>query len=518
MMQVDEWLDRLYKQKFGRRTVVVCGSEWGDSGKGGIESALLPHFDACVRVSGGANTGRTRRVTTVTGEEVEFIFHLIPSGWADGMESFVGDRVLIDLGRFAVEEQQLIATLGKEPSAPLYVSPRAPIFLPYHRFLEAHIETCMGAKAVGVTGRGIGPMIACMDLRIGPQISHLHYPDVLREWVKRFWNIFEEVFRKVEPHLIAADEKAGKRGDDVFSLDQFTPDKVTEQLIANGNRIKELVTYDFDSRLLDLARRNVPILIGLTQGWGLHRRGTYPYNSSTEITAPAASYCSSIPMEYIGPIIQVGKLSPTRVGAGHAPTHMWDRRAAQVFPVEHPELFSDLKKHCIPAQREAFLNQMRTKINSGEHTDVDVAQYLMVLLNELGATTKRGREMLWPDLYASACAAATNGADCIALTRIDALSGLNFTLKLGYGYSIDGQPCTIPDFPTPIERYEQVEVAYDGLPIDLRGKDLSGIDDEANLPPQITTLLEKWEKYTGVPVGIASFSGGRGGKVFRKVG
>lgn len=513
---IERWLETLFRLKYGRRFMILCGGEWGDSGKGGIESAILPFFRVCVRVSGGANTGRTRNVTTLGGEDKEFIFHLVPSGWADNKMSFIGDWVLVDLERLNAEIRDLVALLGFEPQAPLLISPKAPLFLPYHRFLEAYLEHCMGAGAVKTTGRGIGQMIATVDLRICPRMGHLKYPDTLRKWVEQFWNMFEDLFKKVEPVLYAADEKAGKPESERFKLSDYTPDKVMQKLLADAEGVIDRIAFDIDSQLLDLAKKNVPTLFGLTQGWGLHSRGTYPFCSSTQITAQAASYCSGIPMQYFGPTGQVGKLDPTRVGAGDAPTHMWDRLAAEKYPIENPELFSILDE-CNKEARAQFLLRMLNKINSGEYTSVDVAQYWQVLLNELGASTGRGREILWPDLFATACAAASNGADFLALTRIDALSGMKFDLKLGHEYRIDGVPCKVPDYPTPIERLQEVEVTYDRLPIDLRGVNLSGIEDEDALPPDIVHLIGKWEKYSGVPIGIASFSGGRDGKIFRAV-
>jgi adenylosuccinate synthase len=513
MMEVDEWLYYLYKQKHGRRWFVLTGGGWGDTGKGSIESAIAEHFDVFVRVSGGANTGRTRFITTPRGEE-EFIFHLVPSGLADDKECFIGDHVLMELSRFSSEMNELERKLGRRPSAPLHISRKAPVYLPYHSMLEAYIEYCLGADAVGTTKRGIAIMIAGIDLRIGPRIGDLEYPDALRKCITTFYRIFEDDFKKlVEWQKRDADAAiaAGKEPVEVFDLSQLTPDMVTERTLSDAVAITDYIE-DIDSLLLERAKANVPTLIGLTQGWGLHQRGTYPFNSTTQTTAQAAAYCGGIPMEYFGPVALVEKLDPTRVGWGPFPTGMWDRREAEMFPKQHPELFSALKE-CDLEARQVFLKEGRRRINESDQVDqVELAKYIQVLLNELGATTRRGREPGWLDLFISACAAQSNGADVIALTRIDWLSDLKLNMKVGTGYRLDGKLCRVPDYPTPIQRLEQVQVDYQEIPVDLRGVDLYG---SSELPEVFKQIFDLYRLYTGVPVGVVSTSPTKEGKIFR---
>ena len=509
-----EWLEHLYDLKHGRRWVTLVGSGWGDSGKGAVESSISDHFDCFLRVSGGANTGRTRYIMTPDGEK-EFIFHLIPCGWADNKESFIGDWVLMDLDRFSTEINELQSTLGRLPNAPLFISRKAPIYLPYHSMLEAYLEMRKGADAVGTTKRGIAPMIAGIDLRIGPEIGHLEFPDTLRQWVKTFYECFEVNFKVlVEWQKCQADlaESSGRAPTEIYDLKEYSPDMVTEHLLAHFENIRGFIT-DIDSLLLERAKANVPTLIGMTQGYGLTRKGTYPYSSTTQTSAQAGAFCSCIPMEYFGPVILVDKLDPTRVGWGPFPTGMWDRQEAELFPKEHPELFSALKE-CNPVARQEFLDEYRQLINSDDNPDeVVVAKYIQVLLNELGATTKRGREPGWPDLYVNACAALSNGADVIALTRIDWLSGIKLNLKFATEYRLNGNVCRAPDFPSPIERLEQVQVGYEEIHVDLRNTELYG---STELPAVFAEIFNLIRLHTGVPVGMVSTSPkAKEGKIFR---
>ncbi|MFZ6035853.1 MAG: adenylosuccinate synthetase [Patescibacteria group bacterium] len=515
MHDASQWLDVLSSQNHGRRWLTLFGGDWGDGGKGNVESVIAPHFEVFVRVSGGANTGRTRFVHTDNGDK-EFIFHLIPSGWADDKESIIGDWVLIDLPRLTAEIDQLASVMGRTPHAPLRISPRAPLYLPYHGIWEALIEWRKGADAVGTTKRGIAPMIAGIDLRIGPVMSHLQHPDVLRKFVEQFYAIFATDFQQFHDHLEREADRIAEAGGEapvVFSMDELAPATVLEQLLADAAPVLEYVDYHIGRRLIDLGEQNVPTLFGLTQGWGLTRWGTYPFNSSTQTTPQAAPFCANIPSKYFGGSILVLKLDPTRVGWGGFPTGLWNRRDAEAFPKQHPELFSALPGHD-PLAREQFLAEMRQTIMDTDGTDrVALAKYIQVFLNELGATSGRGREPGLPDLFSAACAAQSSGADTIALTRVDFLSGLKLSFKLGTTYRIDGEPCMPPDYPCPIEQLDRVTVDYATVPVDLRGVDLYGATE---LPDCFEQILSLYEQHTGVPVGLVSTSPKPGeGKIFR---
>jgi len=249
----------------------------------------------------------------------------------------------------------------------------------------------------------------------------------------------------------------------------------------------------------------------------IHFKGTYPYNSTTQTLASAAAYCGGLPMDVFGPVILVSKLLPTRVGAGPFPSGWWDRQEAEQFPKDHPELFSDLTDGKETKERVEFLIEKRDKINLGQASQKELAQYLMVLLNELGASTRRGREVGGPDLYMTSCAAAVNGADCLALTRVDCLSHLRITLPLVTDYFIDGQKVQRPTYPTPVEVLKKVELIYNPLRIDLRGMDIAGLDRESDLPEDVIKLIKRYEHHVGVPVGIISTSPGKDGKIFRNI-
>ena len=137
-------------------------------------------------------------------------------------------------------------------------------------------------------------------------------------------------------------------------------------------------------------------------------------------------------------------------------------------------------------------------------------------MNNLGATTKRGREVGRPDLHMTACAVMSDGVDCLALTQLDSLSGLDFTLRITIGYELDGQRVPVPVIPMAHDM-DRVKTIDRELHLDLAGVDLSQITELRDLPACIHQLLDIYYQYTGARVGMLSMSPGQGGKIFQSV-
>ena len=505
LAEAEQWIHWLWRLKNGLKTVVLCGDGWGDNGKRAIESVLESFFDMFVRVSGGCNTGGTHWLLGKDGAMHEFIRHQLPSCWPN-RTGVIGHWVLLNLERLVGEIRAVVDIVG-EVKADLFISKEAPLYLPYYSLLEAYSEVVRGAGAVGTTKRGIAHTIAAVDLREGPLVAYLQHPQWLLKWVTN-------VFKQHEASLRAYEEMC-KGTKDEFDLNRdYNPKKVTEELLVLVSKINDYI-QDVGPILLDYAKRNRPVLYGLTQGFGLFRLGTYPFNSSGQVIASAAAYCQGMPMAYFGAIILVSKLILTRVGAGPFPTGWWHREAAELFPKKYPWLFSVLKEHD-REKRTAFIKARRDIINSGAYTDEDLALLMQVLLNNLGATTKRGREPGAPDLYQTACAAAVNGADVIALTQADVLEGLKMNFPFGTQYLFNGKPFQVPVMPRPVELMKdpRFSVLFDHIPVDLVGQQLYG---KSELPPVFDQICKLYEEHTGTPIGIISTSPkGKEGKVFRQ--
>ena len=134
------------------RTMVVLGSQWGDEGKGKIVDILTERAQLVVRFQGGHNAGHT---LVIDGKKM--VLHLIPSGiLREGVKCILGQGVVIS-PKALMDEMDLLESKGLPVAERLRISAAATLVLPYHVALDKAREHQQGAKAVGTTGRGIGP-------------------------------------------------------------------------------------------------------------------------------------------------------------------------------------------------------------------------------------------------------------------------------------------------------------------------------------------------------------------------
>src|SRR5437762_9919895 len=157
------------------RTVVVVGAQWGDEGKGKLVDVLAERADWVVRYQGGANAGHT-----VDLGDVGFVLHQIPSGILHkGVRCAIGNGVVLDPDTLFTEIDGLVRD-GVDVEGRLYVSDRAHLVLPYHKLVDAESEA---SKAIGTTGRGIGPAYADKVARRGVRVLDLRHRDRLEKLV-----------------------------------------------------------------------------------------------------------------------------------------------------------------------------------------------------------------------------------------------------------------------------------------------------------------------------------------------
>jgi len=157
------------------QSVVVLGAQWGDEGKGKIVDLLTEK----VRFQGGHNAGHT---LVIGGKKT--VLHLIPSGIlrADAL-CLIGNGVVISPAALKQEIEQL-ETSGVDVRSRLKISPAAPLIMPYHIALDQAREKAAGGKAIGTTGRGIGPAYEDKVARRGIRVADLHYPEQLADKLK----------------------------------------------------------------------------------------------------------------------------------------------------------------------------------------------------------------------------------------------------------------------------------------------------------------------------------------------
>ena len=133
-------------------SVVVLGTQWGDEGKGKIVDLLTDEADYVVRYQGGHNAGHT---LVVDGKKQ--VLRLIPSGiLRENCTCVVGNGVVVSPEALLGEIREL-EEKGVSVRSRMVISPACPMILPYHVAIDRSREAKLGKKAIGTTGRGIGP-------------------------------------------------------------------------------------------------------------------------------------------------------------------------------------------------------------------------------------------------------------------------------------------------------------------------------------------------------------------------
>ena len=355
-------------------TRVIIGAQWGDEGKGKIVDLLSDSADVVVRYQGGANAGHTLKFDGNT-----HVLHLIPSGiFHDNTTCVIGNGVVID-PEALMEEMKMVQDLGVNLKNRLLISETAHIILPFHKKLDSEKESHSADKAIGTTGRGIGPAYMHKTARLGLRMIDLCYPDQLAEKLKPI----AEYSNCVLKHLYKAPE--------------VNPDEIVEQLVAYGKELKPYITNTVEYLNQKRISETKNLLLEGAQGVMLDLdHGTYPYVTSSSPTTGGASTGSGLPAASFDQITGITKAYCTRVGNGPFPTEL------------HDETGDELRR-------------------AG---------------NEFGATTGRPRRCGWIDLVALRHAVHVTGINELAITKLDVLDQFN-PVKLCTSYRIDGEETNV---------------------------------------------------------------------------
>jgi adenylosuccinate synthase len=412
------------------KNVVVIGTQWGDEGKGKIVDLLTDRAAAVVRFQGGHNAGHT---LVIGGQKT--VLHLIPSGiLRDGVMCLIGNGVVLSLEALLAEAEALDKS-GVPVFERLKISPGCPLILPSHAALDLAREKAMGASAIGTTGRGIGPAyedkVARRALRVSDLFVREKFAAKLGE-VLDFHNFLLRNYFRAEPVAFA---------------------RTLDAALAAAETIAPIVA-DITQILKDLNDDGGGVLFEGAQGTLLDiDHGTYPFVTSSNTIAAAASTGTGIGPRDIDYVLGIVKAYTTRVGAGPFPT----------------ELFDD----------------------QGEH--------LATVGAEFGATTGRPRRCGWFDAVALRRSIFNSSVSGLCITKLDVLDGLE-TIKICVGYEIDGMP--VAGLPIVIDRLTECQPVYEEMP--GWAESTVGITDYDDLPVNARSYLERIEELAGVPLDIIS--------------
>ncbi|HEY9148391.1 MAG TPA: adenylosuccinate synthase [Gammaproteobacteria bacterium] len=418
------------------KNVVVIGTQWGDEGKGKVVDLLTEKVEAVVRFQGGHNAGHT---LVIDGKKT--VLHLIPSGVLhEGVQCMIGNGVVLS-PEALLEELDMLEQNGVPASERLKISEACTLILPYHIALDQARERARGNKAIGTTGRGIGPAYEDKISRRGLKVGDLLHRE-------RFAARLGEV---LDYHNFTLKH--------YFKTDTIDFQQVLEQGLEMAERIRPMVA-DVTGLLHRYRAEGKDIMFEGAQGTLLDiDHGTYPYVTSSNPTAGGACTGTGVGPRDIDYILGITKAYTTRVGAGPFPTELYD----------------------------------------GAGLNDPIGKHMADQGHEFGSTTGRPRRCGWLDAVSLRRSVQINSLSGICLTKMDVLDGLE-TLQIATGYNCDGQLLDTP--PIGADAYEQCKPEYIEVP--GWTDSTVGVRSFDALPENAKAYIKTIEEVVGVPVDIIS--------------
>lgn len=221
----------------------------------------------------------------------------------------------------------------------------------------------------------------------------------------------------------------------------FPVQELFEKYADYGKYLKNNIK-DLEPLFIEWIKQNRPILFEGAQGMALDcDHGTYPYVTASSTLPGAAAVGAGIPFQKIGSVLGVMKAYATRVGEGPFPTELKD----------------------------------------------EIGQKLQKQGHEFGATTGRKRRCGWIDLVWLKRAVWLSGAQGLAVTKLDCLTGIS-PLKLAVAYQGE-RPVyeTLPGWEETIGEAKRWE----------------------DLPSACQNYLKRIEEFLGVPMALISIGSER---------
>ena len=335
--------------------LVVVGAQWGDEGKGKTTDILGTRVDYVVKPNGGNNAGHT---VVVGGEKYEL--KLLPAGiLSPNVVPVIGNGVVVNLEAL-FEEIDMLESRGADTSK-LKISSNAHLVAPYHQVLDRVTERFLGKRAIGTTGRGIGPTYSDKVARLGIRVQDIFDESILSQ--------------KIEGALKQKNELLVK----VYNRRAVEVEETVEYFLSYAERLRP---YVCDTSLLlnqALDEGKVVVMEGGQATMLDVDHGTYPFVTSSNPSAGGAVVGAGVGPTRISRVIGIVKAYTTRVGAGPFPTELFD----------------------------------------------DMGIYLQKTGGEFGVNTGRPRRCGWYDAVIARYAARVNGFTDYVLTKLDVLDGLD---------------------------------------------------------------------------------------------
>ncbi len=420
------------------KTIVVLGSQWGDEGKGKVVDLLTEQVAAVVRFQGGHNAGHT---LWVKGEKT--VLHLIPSGILhEGVDCVLGNGVVLAPDALLAEMARLEAR-GVQVRGRLKLSPACPLILPYHVALDQARERAAGRSAIGTTGRGIGPAYEDKVARRALRLIDLLHRERFAEKLGSVLDYHNFVLKNY------------------FHAETVDFQRVLDDCMGHAETLAPMLT-DVTEYLHALRQAGKNILFEGAQGTLLDiDHGTYPFVTSSNTTAGAASTGTGLGPLELDYVLGITKAYTTRVGAGPFPTEL--------------------------------------EYDAAQDVGDPIGKHLGTKGLEFGATTGRQRRCGWFDAVALRRAVQINSISGLCLTKLDVLDGLD-TLRLCVGYKVEGEIMQAP--PVSADGFACIEPVYEEMP--GWKASTAGLAHIEELPEAARAYIRRIEEVAGVPVDILS--------------
>lgn len=412
------------------KSMIILGSQWGDEGKGKVVDLLMDHASVVTRFQGGHNAGHT---LVINGKKT--VLRLIPSGILHPqVQCLIGNGVVLSPSALLQEIEELEKN-GISVTERLRISEACTLILPYHVALDQAREKAKGKAAIGTTGRGIGPA----------------YEDKVARRALRFGDLFDEaLFREKLAEVLDYHNFILKNYHQQAPIDL---QEVCDTTLAFVPRLRPMCA-DVSALLAQHRAADQNIIFEGAQGTLLDiDHGTYPFVTSSNTVAGAASIGSGFGPRYFDYILGIMKAYTTRVGAGPFPTELHD----------------------------------------------DIGKHLGKRGNEFGAVTGRPRRCGWLDLVVLRRSHQLNSFSGLCITKLDVLDGLE-TVRVCTRYRLHGQE--IMDMPTRLADIAACEPVYEDFP--GWTESTVGAKTFAELPKNAQNYLLRIEEMTHVPIDIIS--------------
>ncbi len=278
--------------------ISVIGAQWGDEGKGKIVDLLAEKAKMVVRFSGGDNAGHT-----IVNHHGKFILHLVPAGiFYPHTTCIIGNGVALNLAAL-LKEMDDLKSKGVHDFSRLFISDRTNLIMPYHLLLEQLEEKALGNRAIGTTGKGIGPAFTDKTARYGIRAGDLLNPKYFKERLSQVLELKNRIIVKA------------------YGAEALSAARIYDEYMSYGEKLRPHIKDTL--MMVDEALKNdQPVMLEGAQGTLLDPDfGTYPFCTSS---SPMGLVGAGIGPIHMKRVYGIYKAYCTRVGNGPMPTDLED--------------------------------------------------------------------------------------------------------------------------------------------------------------------------------------------------